>query len=311
MINDSGSMLGELRSIDLNLLVALRALLDEKHVSRAAEKAGLSQPGMSRALQRLRSMFNDPLLVKADSGYALTPRAKAADRALRQVLSDIQNIVSPPEFNPKLASGDWRISAFDYEYVVLLPTIVSRLREEAPGMRVRAIAIDGLDFSPLMRGDLHLTLTAANPVPPSLYRKRLFEETNVCIASVKHPYAGQKLDFERFMECKQVWVNVFGPDPGAIDHTLASHNLSRDLTMIVPSFSLACHIVACTELIAILPKRVVMQFVESGLVCIMDLPITFPNFTIFLYWHERHNKDPQHVWFRKLISDITLPLQET
>jgi DNA-binding transcriptional LysR family regulator len=307
------SIVSELRSMDLNLLVALRALLDERHVSRAAEIAGLSQPGMSRALQRLRSMFNDPLLVKSEQGYELTPRAVATDFALRQVLFDIQNIVVPPTFDPALAKGDFRIIALDYELVVLLPKIVSRIRKEAPGINVwtvapRMNAQEGMDFSPLINGDVHLILTAFKKTHSGLYQQRLLDEINVCITAANHPDAQRPFPPEKLAELDHVWVNIIGPDPGFINETLAAHGLRRDIKVAVPSFLLAAYTVACTEMIAILPKRVIQPFEETGLIAIKELPIEFPPYTVYQYWHERYNKDPQHVWFRKLVLDVARDL---
>ncbi len=316
MTKKSHSMVSELRSMDLNLLVALRALLDERNVSRAAEKSGLSQPGMSRALQRLRSMFNDPLLVKSEQGgYEPTPRAEAIDFALRQILFDIQNIIAPPTFDPALAKGDFRILALDYELVVLLPKIVARIRNEAPGLNVWTIAPkmmntqEGIDFSPLIRGEIQLILTAFTYTHSGIYRQKLLEETNICISSVNHPDAGsQPFPLEKLKNLDHLWVDIIGPDPGAIDETLATHGLSRDIKLSVPSFLLAGYTVATTDLIAIMPRRVMQPFADAGLISIMEPPIGLPAFTIYQYWHERYNKDPLHVWFRKLVLDVARTL---
>jgi DNA-binding transcriptional LysR family regulator len=313
MKKDSHTIVGELRSMDLNLLVALRALLDERHVSRAAEKAGLSQPGMSRALQRLRTMFQDPLLVKSEQGYELTPRAVAADSALSKVLSDIQYLVAPPSFDPAAAKGDIRIVALDYELVVLLPKIVTRIRNEAPGLNVWTIAPkmnaqEGLDFSPLINGDIHLILTAFRKTHSGLYQQRLLDETNICITAAAHPDAHQSLTSARFMRRDHVWVNIIGPDPGRINQTLAMHGLARSIKVSVPSFLLAAYTAATTEMMAILPYRVILPFLEKSLVATMKMPFDFPSYTVYQYWHERYNKDPQHVWFRKLVLDVARTL---
>lgn len=309
----SGSIISELRAMDLNLLVALRALLDERHVSRAAEITGMSQPAMSRALQRLRAMFADPLLVKSEQGYELTPRAVSIDLALRQILADIQYLIAPPTFDPALARGDIRIVALDYELVVLLPRIVARVQKEAPGIRIwtfapKMNASEGLDFTPLINGDVHLILTAFKKTHSGLYQQRLLDENNICITAADHPDARQQLSEERFMRRKHAWVNIIGPDPGLIDQTLAAHGLSRDITVYVPSFMVAAYTVATTELMSILPTRVIAPFEKKSLIATMEVPFDFPAYTIYQYWHERYNKDPQHIWFRKLVLDVARTL---
>lgn len=310
----SVSIVSELRAMDLNLLVALRALLDERHVSRAAETVGMSQPAMSRALQRLRAMFNDPLLVKSEQGYELSPRAISIDLALSQILAEIQYLIAPPTFDPALAKGDIRIVALDYELVVLLPQIAARIQKEAPGIHVwtfapKMNAIEGLDFTPLVNGDIHLILTAFKKTHSGLYQQRLLDENNICITAAGHPDAGQKITGERFMQRRHVWVNIFGPDPGRINQTLAENGLSRDILVSVPSFMLAAYTVATTEMMSILPTRVILPFEKKGLIATMDLPFEFPSYTIYQYWHERYNKDPQHIWFRKLVLEVARTAQ--
>jgi DNA-binding transcriptional LysR family regulator len=307
------SIVSELRAMDLNLLVALRALLDERHVSRASEMAGLSQPAMSRALQRLRVMFEDPLLVKTEKGYELSSRAVFIDLALRQILTDIQYLIAPPTFDPASAKGDFRIIALDYELAVLLPEIVSRIQKEAPGIHIwtfapKMVAPEGMDFTPLISGEIHLILTAFQKTYSGLYRQRLLDETNVCITAPDHPDAGKKLTEEQFMLRKHVWVNIIGQDPGQINQTLAAKGLSRDIKISVPSFMLAAYMVATTELMAILPGRIILPFKNKSLIATMDLPFDFHTYTIYQYWHERYHKDPQHIWFRKLVLDVARSL---
>jgi DNA-binding transcriptional LysR family regulator len=304
MVKEKRSMVGELRSLDLNLLVALRALLDEQHVSRAADKAGLTQSGMSRALQRLRTMFNDPLLVKVEHGYELTSRAGEIDSAIEKVLADIQHIMVPSTFDPSQAEGEFRIASLDYELLVLMPSIISELRKRAPGIMVSAVNLGGLDFSPLIRGDVHLAFSAFEQVPPNLYRKRIFDEDKVCLVSTRHSHIDSQLIIEEYKRLDHVWVTLTGPDPGMIDETLAGHGLSRNVTVMVPSFLMAARIVAETDLTAILPRRIAQQFIQNGLLKIVELPFKFPRFPIYQYWHERNNKNPQQQWLRQVVVEV-------
>lgn len=304
MAKDKRSMVAELRSLDLNLLVALRALLDEQHVTRAADKAGLTQPGMSRSLKRLRVMFDDPLLVKAEHGYELTERARELDGAVGKVLTDIQFIMNPSTFDPLSAEGEFRIASVDYELQVLMPSLISVLRQKAPGIRVSATNHCGMDYGPLMRGDVHVVLTAYEQAPLNLFRKQIFDEDNVCLASTRHPHIGSRLTIEEFRRFDHVWVNLTVTDPVMIDRTLASHGLSRKLVVMAPSFVLAARIVAETDLITILTRRIAQPFIQRGALKIVDLPFHFPRFPIYQYWHERTNKNPQQQWLRQVIADV-------
>lgn len=304
MIDQSTTAVSDLRSMDLNLLVALRALLDEKHVSRAADRAGLSQPGMSRALQRLRVMFEDQLLVKAGKEYELTPRAVTIDKALKRVLSDIQDLVSPPTFDPASANGVLRIAGLDYEHFTLMPPIINNVRKQAPGLSLKAIPQDGLDFSHLVKGDSHLVLTAYQHVPPSLYRLPLFKEKNACICASNHPMLRQPFSQKAFKMLEHVWADITtGEDPGKVDEALMANGLTRKIVYKVPTFLLTIATVAKTQLAAIIPRQIAMPFVKMGLIAIIEMPFEFPYFTIYQYWHERYHKDPQHIWLRNIVVE--------
>lgn len=294
-----------LRGIDLNLLISLQALLDERHISRAAERVGLSQPGMSRALQRLRNEFSDPLLVKGESGYELTPRARALDVPLRQLISDIQTIYSLPTFNPAKAQGEFRIAALDYEFIVLLPLLAERLRRVAPGLTIKALPFNTEDFEPLIRGDVHLVLTAIEDVPDSLFRQQLFVEKNACMVNPLFLHMNKQLTLENFSELEHVWVYLQCQDPGKIDETLSGKGLGRKIVHISPTFFLSAFTVASsTNLITVLPKRVEEKLKGNMPIITIETPIDFKEFRICQFWHERYQRDEMHKFVRNLIAEI-------
>lgn len=294
-----------LRGIDLNLLISLQALLEERHISRAAERVGLSQPGMSRALDRLRREFGDPLLVKGVKGYELTPRAKALDVPLRQLISDIHGIYSTPAFNPAKACGEFCIAALDYEFIVLLPLLTERLRKVAPGLTIKALPFNTEDFGPLIRGDVHLVLTAIEDVPDHLFRQQLFVEKNVCMVNPLFFHLNKELSLERFSELAHVWVYLRSQDPGKIDETLSTIGLCRKIVNTAPTFFLSAFTVASsTNLITVLPARIEMKLKGSMPITTIDTPIKFEEFKIFQFWHERYHTDERHKFIRNLIADI-------
>src|SRR5271170_3492449 len=143
-----------LSSVDLNLLVVLKALLDERHVTHAAEKVGLSQPAMSRALQRLRAMFEDPLLVKGTGGMTLTARAAELSKPLQSILNEISHIITAPTLEPKEMRGEVVIATRDYEMAAILPDVIRKVIEHAPGLTIRVAPMVGDDLSPLERNEV-------------------------------------------------------------------------------------------------------------------------------------------------------------
>ena len=293
------------RSFDLNLLISLFALLEERHISRAAERVGMSQPGMSRALNRLRKEFRDPLLVKGANGFELTPRAAALYGPLSQILSDIMGMYSPPSFDPSAASGEFCISALDYEFIVLLPLITERLRVLAPGISIKAVPFVNEDFDALMRGDVHLVLSAHEDVPETLFRQPLFTEHNVCMVNPLFQEATKDLSLDKFSELEHVWVYLRSPDPGKIDKTLSDIGLNRNIVNIAPTFFLSAFTVASsTNLITVLPGRVEKRLRNNMPITKIDAPIAFEEFKIYQIWHERHHNDEMHKFIRKLLVDI-------
>jgi DNA-binding transcriptional LysR family regulator len=293
-----------LRTLDLNLLVLLRALLDKRHVSRAAQEVGISQSGMSHALSRLRKDFRDPLLVQGEGGYVLTPRAKEIETQLRQVLFDIQGIYAPRNFNPAEAQGEVRIASLDYEFMLLLPAIIARINSVAPNLKIKAVFFDEKDFGPLIRGEIDLVLSAVSTSPANIYRQKLFSDENICLVSAQYFNFNQELTVKRFIQARHIWINVDSSDAGNIDHTLAEKGLYRTITATAPSFFLAAHAVSESDLIAVLPRRIGMRLMTVLPLVIMDSPVRFPIFDIHQMWHERYHSNPQHLWLRNLICDI-------
>lgn len=293
------------KSFDLNLLISLYALLEERHISRAAQRVGITQPGMSRALNRLRKEFRDPLLVKGIGGYELTPRATALYGPLCQIMSDIFEMYSPPTFDPAVAQGEFCISALDYEFIVLLPLITERLRLLAPGITIKALPFVNEDFDPLLQGDVHLILSALEDIPETLFRQQLFTERNVCMVNPLFQQDQQSLSLDTISDLEHVWVYLRSQDPGKIDKTFADIGLQRNIVNTAPTFFLSAFNVASSpNLITVLPARVEQRLKISMPITTIDAPIAFEEFRVYQIWHERYHNDEMHKYMRKLLADI-------
>jgi DNA-binding transcriptional LysR family regulator len=182
-----------LSGIDLNLLPLLDALLEERHVTRAAKRVGLSQPAASRGLARLRELCGDPLLVRSPRGLLPTPRAEALRAPVRQALTVLeQSLVEKVVFDPATASRKIRIVSDDYSELVLFPSLVSRLSSSAPGIDVLVPPTGPFEFEPLLRGEIDLALAPVRtnmPPPPGILVKKLYSERFVCVVRKGHPLA--------------------------------------------------------------------------------------------------------------------------
>lgn len=288
-------------SLDLNLLVALKALLDEKHVTKAAEKVGLSQPAMSRALARLRLMFKDQLLVKSAGGMALTARALDLCEPLDNILSQIGRIMISPTSDPAGMQGEISIGTRDYEMAAIMPEIIADVCRQAPGLKLKILALAGNDLGPLERHDYDFVISGTDKSSTTLMRKTLFQDNFVCLLASDHPLSKKKLTLERYLEMRHCLISFNDSRPGIVDTTLSAMGEKRKVAVSVPHFLTASYLVAKSDLAVSLPRRLALQLArQEGLVA-KELPFTTPSFSIYLYWHIRNQNNPVHSWLRKTI----------
>ena len=299
----------DFRGFDLNLLVSLQVLLEERHVTRAAERLDISQPAMSAALARLRALLGDQLLVRGPHGLALTPRAGALAGQLLPVMGGIERMVAPsPGFVPAGSRRSFSLIGTDFVEYVLLPALAARLSRDAPGVQVM---FKGPDFRHLeermAEGELDLAIGHCPAAPDPLIRRAAFTEPFVCVARRGHPaIADGVLSLDAYAE--QQHAQVLPQDStmyaDAVDGALAAAGLVRKVAVWQPSFLAVVAVVARTELIATVPSRVAALMAPSLPVSIHPVPLELPASEVALYWHPRCRDDAGHVWFRQLVWQL-------
>lgn len=289
-----------IKSLDLNLLVALKALLEEKHITRAAIRVGLSQPAMSRALARLREVFNDPLLVRGANGLDLSARANDIYQPLLNVFSEIHHIMTPSFSQPEMMQGEITIATRDNEMVTILPQVLNCISKEAPGLTFRIISLVGDDLSPLEQNKVDFIMTGTDSKSATLCRSILYKEDFVCLVATNNPVA-QHFTLEEFVKMNHCLVSITGFGPGLVDTILAQKGLQRKIVIMVPHFLAASYIVANTDLVVTLPRRVGLLLSQHKKITVLEPPIKIPSFCIYLYWHIRNQNNPTHTWLRKII----------
>ena len=292
-----------IESLDLNLLVALKALLEEKHVSRAAERIGLSQPAMSRALGRLRKVLKDPLLVKGATGFTLTPRAIDLFSPLQIIFSEINQIVLPTAIEPSLMQGEIIIASRDHELTTILPKAINYISEHAPGLSFRFIQPKGDDLSLLERQEADFITCGAENSSGTLHRHVLYQEEFICLVSSKNPLSKKELTLKKFLEMKHCLVSTTGYGPGMVDDVLAKKGLKRKIIVRVPYFLAVSYIVNDSDFIVTIPKRLGKIMAQDNNLTLLTPPIQIPKFNVYLYWHTRNQNNPVHQWVRKVIRD--------
>ncbi|RQU28704.1 LysR family transcriptional regulator [Burkholderia cenocepacia] len=259
--------MNNLRRLDLNLLVTLDVLLAEHNVTRAAEKLNMSQPSVSVQLQKLRDVFGDPLLLPGPRGMRPTARAEALREPLRDALEAVERAVIPATpFDPATATNTWRVAATDYgESTIVLPALHT-LRSTAPGMR----------------------------------RLPLFVERYVLIGRAGHPKLKRRPTLAQFGTLEHVIVSPDGGGFfGATDEALAKVGIVRRVVLSVPHFLFVMSAVASTDLVAMVPERLVR---DVPALRVVDAPVDVPGYEMSMLWHERVHRDPAHRWLRETIA---------
>lgn len=293
----------QLQSVDLNLLVALEALLTDRHVTRAAARLGLTPSAMSHALARLRTTFGDELLVRTRGGMITTARGELLLVPLRRVLGEITELVrGQGAFDPGTARRDFTLATTDYVEVVLLPPLLARISAAAPGVHLRIKALERSDVAaPLESGAYDLALGSTFDDSAGLRQQTLFADDMVFLCRKGHPRLKKPLDLAAYLELRHVLVSLRGGSQSAIDARLAQTGHRREVALIVPHFLAALLIVSVSELVLTAPARIVEQLGEALALKVMAPPLPVPGFTIRQVWHDRHHDDPAHLWLRQEI----------
>lgn len=292
-----------LKTIDLNLLVALKALLDEKHVSRAAERIGLSQSAMSHALSRLRKTLQDPLLVRDATGLCLTVRARELQLPLKNILTEIHQIISPPTEDPRYMAGEITIAARDYEIATILPHVIQQITHDAPNLKLNILTTTDDHLGILEHNKVDFVLTGSESKSSTLCRHVLFQEDFVCMISANNAENLDKITLEKYLELKHCMVTLGGFGPGVVDLALHELGLERDVAVRVPYFLCSAYIITHSNLVITLPRRIA-RLLNQLQVKLFEPPLQLETFPIYMYWHVKNQTNPVHKWVRQVIRSV-------
>lgn len=300
-----------LQSTDLNLLLVFEALMDERNVTRAAGRVGLSQPAMSNALARLRRTFDDPLLVRTPEGMAPTPLAQTLIVPVRQALASLRGALDAhSNFNPAETNRTFHLLANDYSEMTLLAILIGSLSHEAKDLTLRVYRPRTL-FQPPPANSLVDFYDLAIGFYPDLIAfetgirtELLWEENNVCIARPDHPEIHGSMTIDKFAAARHVSVFYKSQGTGLIDTILEQQGLERKQTILVPHFASVPFLVAASDLIAVVPQGLPNCFDHLRLQ-VLPVPIEIAPFRLTMAWHERYDNDPAHAWLRERIREVS------
>lgn len=291
-------------------LLYLEALIEERHVTRAAERLGMGQPAMSSALAKLRLVFKDQLLVKTNSGMEPTPRALELLSRIREVGDLLEGRgFAEDTFDPASSQARWRIMASDGVSRVILPELVEIAGRVAPGMRFMVQPGDVRRVSDYLReGDFDLAIAFTRTPPSELRQMELYPQRLVCIARAGHPVVQGGLTLAQFADCGHA---RWGAPPVAhatmevmVDEVLERLGYARKVTILVSSLTLLPGIVARSNLLAVIPEQLALSARETLALQVLPPPFEAPEVDVSMLWHERMHQNPGHKWLRDTLRDI-------
>jgi DNA-binding transcriptional LysR family regulator len=277
--------------------VALDALLAEGNVTRAAERLGLSQPAMSHALNRLRALLDDPILVRTPRGMVPTPRAEELAPAIRAALDDIDRAARRLPFDPSTSTRSFDRRGRSWRAVILPPS--ARINARRPDDLLVRLPPRSSARVRRRRSRVRRSTRGQTVVPATL-----FHESFVCLVRADHPTVGKTLSLDEFVALDHALVGPRGRRGGFVDTELAKLGLSRRVALMVPHFLVAPMVLAKSDLILTAPERIARAFAAILPLRIVPTPLELKGFDVSQIWHERQSHDAAHAWLRGLIVEI-------
>ena len=292
-----------LSALDLNLLVALDALLLEANVSRAAMRIGLSQPAASHALQRLREVLGDPLLVRAGARMELTPRAQALRGPLAQVLDQVRGLFIPDDFDAVSSERRFRLMMPDLAVELLVPPLMAKITALAPNVRLDVVPWRGpAIFTAEFARTIDLVISIGNAFG-GFHRQRLYIDSDALAVRRGHPAGAKLKKRDAFLNARHVAVIIRGQNEDLIDGWLRSKGIERRIALVVPGYIEALHVAARTDLVAFVPQRLIRALSRQLSLVSIKPPFDPGIDEQFMFYPTRAQMDPGSIWLRKLMLE--------
>lgn len=295
----------DLHLFDLNLLVALDALLTERNVTRAGNRLNLSQSAMSGALARLRHHFRDELLVPVGRQMVLTPVAEELVKPVRDILLQVRGTLgAKPRFDAATATRHLSLAVSDYVTEILMAGVLRQARTDAPHITFELRPVGRRAAEDLESGDLDFLISPDGYVSSSQPTDVLFEDTYTCVVWAGNRAIGKTLTMERYLDLGHVVVNVAGNEPPSNydEQFLRRSNFRRRVEVSVPAFGMAPQLVVGTDRVTTITTRLAAKYAKLLPLRLLPLPIAMPPMVEMLQWHKVREYDPAHHWFRSLLK---------
>ncbi|MEW1644305.1 MULTISPECIES: LysR family transcriptional regulator [unclassified Streptomyces] len=288
--------------LDLNLLAALDALLEEGSVAGAADRLHVTSPAMSRSLGRIRRTTGDQILVRTGRTMTPTPYAIAVREQVHDLLQQVRGVLAPSR-ELDLATLDRTFTLRWHDALVSLggPALLAAVRAQAPGVRLRFIAESSVDTPELRRGEVDLASDAGRPTAPEIHADRVAETQQVVVVRQGHPLTRvRSVTAARYAAADHINVSRRGRLGNVLDEALARLDLTRRVVVTAPTESAAYEFVRGSDLVVTAPEATARSAAADLGMVLLPLPLDLPPAPVYLSWHQRYDTDPAHIWLRTL-----------
>jgi len=293
-----------LRQADLNLLVVFTAVAEERNITRAASRLQLSQPAVTRALQRLRDTFHDDLLIRTSTGYEPTPTGQRLLQDLATMLPRLDRLMAGGDFDPASEDGSFRIAATDHAAYLLVPPLCTSVLPKCTKVEFSFVPLHAGQYEALEKGRLDLVLNADHDTSTfQLNKEVIFEVDFVCVVSRKCKFA-RAITLKQYLAAEHVAVDIVGGVQTHPDRHLAAIGEKRHCPLVVAQHTVAMRVAAVTEMIATVPRRMAVLEASNKATKILEAPAALGSFKYVMIWHPRMQTDAAHVWLRSIIREL-------
>jgi len=297
---------------DLNLLPVFMALMEERSVTRAAARLGITQPALSNALNRLRDTLKDPLFIRERYGIKPTQFAEEISPVILETLAKLDDVIlGRQHFDAATSTRVFNIAPNTYVEIVLIPRVVARLRQLAPAIKV-SLAPFGADLAEagLVSGTTDMALGRIVDPPDNLIVQHLMDDGLACVVRADHPDVRDSLSREQYEQLRHVNVLPPGRMRVGLFQALERQGLRRELAISVTHFLAVPEIIAVTDYCATLPRLICNQIAKDSRLKVIESPVDLGTFPVDIAWHVRYRNDPAHQWFRQLLVETAAELMD-
>lgn len=292
---------------DLNLLPVALAIFEERSVSAAAARLGMSQPGVSVALNKLRKALGDPLFVRTSRGMDPTPRALSLISPTRDILQRLQTeVLASEQFNPATTTRRFTVALSDIGEMTFLPRLLERLRSVAPGASITSVSMAPAELAmAIEHGEVDLAIGYFPDLKKrNFFQQRLFSHSFICLLSATHAHTASTMTLPEFLALGHAVIKAEGRSQELFEQLLVRLGIERRIVLSTPHFMSIPFLIASSDLVATVPRAVGESFAQFAAIKLVEPPLDIPRFDLKQHWHRKFARDGANTWLRSVVAEL-------